>query len=91
MSTYRYAVKVRRLRHGRASWSCPPEACGFTSMIMSRRTAYLAADLHASLCEPLHRANWAAACPSCRRYGTIAPACTVCLGCGVVRDREGLT
>lgn len=84
-STYRYAVKVKHLRHGRASWSCPPEACDFTSMIMSRRTAYLAADLHASLCEPLHRANWDAACPSCKLFGKVAKACPECLGQGWVK------
>lgn len=82
MSKYAYAVKVRPLRHDRASWSCPPEACDFTSMIMSRRIAYLAADLHASLCEPLHRANWDAACPSCKLFGRVAKACPECLGRG---------
>ncbi|WP_052459590.1 HNH endonuclease [Tessaracoccus massiliensis] len=36
-------------------------------------------------------ANLAAACPSCRRYGPVDPACPVCLGRGHTVEREALT
>ena len=80
MTTYRYAVKVRLLPGDVAFWRC--HQCGAVSPTMPSRRAFVAADVHTSLCEDLHRANWDAACPSCKAFGKIAKACPVCLGRG---------
>lgn len=80
MSTYRYAVKVRPVGRHVWRWDRPCGAwqpSGFRDVI---RWAHI----HAATCEDLHRANWAAACPSCKAFGKIAPACPVCLGRGWV-------
>lgn len=81
-STYRYAVKVRRW--GRY-WNAWCQGCEFEFGFWGTRGASLLdARHHAAVCEPLHRANWDAACPSCKLFGKIAPACPVCLGRGWV-------
>lgn len=91
MSDYAYAVKVRRAATSVWRADCP--ACGESEVCIGRnivRRLYCWAALHAATCSDLHWANWAAACPSCRRYGRVAPACPVCLGRGRIVEREGL-
>ncbi|MBB1511992.1 hypothetical protein H5399_05155 [Tessaracoccus sp. MC1627] len=82
MSTYRYAVKVGRPRRVQ-SWGFWCEGCetqfGYWA---DRLAAALRARAHSAICEDLHRANWGAACPSCKAYGRVAKACPVCLGRG---------
>ena len=92
MSTYRYAVKVRHDRLRAYPWTFHCEGCGVGSLcIRTLAEARDHAERHAARCEALHWANWAAACPSCRRYGRVAPACPVCLGRGHIVEREVLT
>ena len=91
MSTYKFSVKV----HGRHLSSCGGymafcQVCGHTDVWLTLASAYASATRHAATCERLHRANWEAACPSCKAYGRVAPACPVCLGRGFEREREGL-
>ena len=89
MTSYRYAVKVRR-GPGRTmpglwwGWEC--EGCTKASLVGHTRSYYTQRDAqtHAARCEDLHRANWDAACPSCKAYGRVARACPVCLGRGWV-------
>lgn len=89
-STYRYAVKVLH-RPGTIlpglmwGWRCP--CCLDASSFLWVRPggAREAAARHAANCEDLHRANRAAACPSCKMFGKVAPACPVCLGRGWVK------
>lgn len=84
MSSYRYAVKVKHLRHGFHTYGC--QGCGvWIGCGTDRATAAMAANHHAANCEQLHRANWDAACPSCKAFGKIAPACPQCLGKGWVK------
>ena len=93
MSIYPYAVKVltEQVRPHysdglRWYWRCGAPDCkmrhGSFFAYPTPAEAHVAATNHAATCEALHRANWAAACPSCRRYGLVAPACPVCLGRG---------
>ena len=93
MSTYRYAVKVRKMAPSVWRWDCP--ACGrweaSSSVRKARRRVYRWATHHAATCEALHWANWDAACRWCRRYGRAAPACHACLGYGYEREREDLS
>ena len=93
MSTHAYAVKVRKV--GCCLWSATCPACGrweASSRVRDAlRRVYGWATMHAVTCADLHWANWAAACPSCRRYGTVAPACPVCLGRGHIVERGFLT
>ena len=88
-STYRYAVKVRR---GRVSdhlalagrWLLICQGCGCDVLWSARGAAIRAATRHAANCEDLHRANWGAACPSCKLFGKVAKSCPECLGRGWV-------
>lgn len=80
MTTYRYAVKVRR---GRVLFC---QGCGCDVIWPTRDAATRSATRHAANCEDLHRANWAAACPSCKVWGKVAKACPECLGRGWVRE-----
>ena len=85
MSAYAFAVKVRKTGRYVWRWDCP--ACGRWEFKALRR-AHREATHHAATCTDLHWANLAAACPSCRRYGRVAPACPVCLGRGYIVERE---
>ena len=89
MSAYRFAVKVRATG-SHDSWTLRCQGCGRFGSCVGVGMPHDAATAHAATCEDLHRANWAAACPSCRSYGRIAPACPVCLGRGYEAEREGL-
>ena len=91
MTTDRYAVRVYQHPSipGVWTWDCH---CGdFVGWLFGLPRAHDDATRHAATCEALHRANLAAACPSCRRHGRIAPACPVCLGRGHIVEREGLS
>ena len=88
MSAYASAVKVRKAGRYVWRWDCP--ACGEWEA-KAMHSVHRWAALHAATCTDLHWANWASACPSCRRYGRIAPACPVCLGRGHIVEREVLT
>ena len=89
MSTYAYAVKVRKVDPFSWRWDCPACERGetFSSTRWARLLAHRWAAMHAAACSDLHWANLAAACPSCRRYGLVAPACPVCLGYGHLPER----
>lgn len=92
MSKYANAVKVRRAATSVWRADCP--ACGESEVGIGRnivRCLYRWAAQHAAVCSELHWANWAAACPSCRRKGTVAPDCPVCLGRGHIVEREDLS
>ena len=85
----KYRVKVRRGRLS-AWWLFVCDSCVRWDYAVSQQEAHRLATNHAATCEALHRANWAAACPSCKLYGRIAKACPICLGYGFEREREGL-
>lgn len=75
MSTYSYAVKVRKAGRYVWRWDCP--ACeqweSSSSVRKARSRVYRWAVLHAATCEDLHWANWTAAC-NWHGYRTIKQA-----------------
>lgn len=83
MPKYAYAVKVRPWGRHWGSWcqGCETELGFWTD----RLDAAWGASRHAANCEALHRANWDAACPSCKLFGKVAKACPECLGRGWVK------
>ena len=96
MSTYRYAVKVRPVGRHVWRWDCLCGAWQASSSVRDARKRVIRwAHAHAASCEALHRANWAAYCPECDRWGRVAPACPLCLGEGWIPTtddaRKGLS
>lgn len=87
-STYRYAVKVSkaaRPKHLIPLWRHWCDGCGTRSGLwLTLGDAADSARRHAADCEDLHRANWDAACPSCKAFWKVSPACPCCLGRGWV-------
>ena len=94
-STYRYAVKVIRFRRWHW-WSYWCQGCqALFGYWKNLDHAYRWAVDHSANCEQLHRANHAAYCPECDRWGRVAAACPLCLGEGWIPTtdaaRKGLT
>lgn len=85
--TTKYRVKARPAER---TYRCDGCKSIFLILLADADDIVPAATEHAATCSDLHWRNWQAACPSCKLYGRVARACPVCLGYGVVRDREGL-